>query len=650
MDKSDYAPPAMRKLRVYAFDPQASTQMDTVRINHATIELPWEQRWEPDILPGPVNEYLEVIDVDPTSGQFYKPVNLNDPHVLAQDGIAPSEGDPRFHQQMVFAVAMKTIKLFERALGRKVFWSPRAIEDKRTKKLTHGYVRRLRIYPHALREANAYYSPAKKALLFGYFKASLSNAGVNLPGGWIFTALSHDIVAHETTHAILDGLHRRYIESTSVDSLAFHEAFADIVALLMHFTLPEVVSSQLAARRGDLTERSWLSGLARQFGEASGRYSALRDAIDEKGKDGLPDPTRLAQLSEPHERGAILVAAVFDAFITIYEQRTTDLFRLAGHDKASTANLSTELIARLTREAVKAADHVLRMCIRALDYLPPVDVHFGEFLRAIVTADNDLVPDDRMHYRLAVIQAFRRRGIFPDKCLSLAPDSLLWESLKGYQTEELSLTADDLLAFQAPPKSNWPGGSLDLTPQYLRGNAFLQSEHNRQVVWNWLMEESDHDAEWEKVLGIFFMAHPDATKKQGALFVGWDGVQPAVEVHSVRTCRRAGPDGQDLRQLVVEITQRRRGYFDSAQQLKEDQQAPRKDDRRSYDFTFRGGATLIIDLRDGTLRYVIRKRIDDDERLDAQRRFLQTGNDSLAMTYREPRADDNPFAMTHRGV
>lgn len=588
MDKSDYAPPAMRKLRVYAFDPQASTQMDTVRINHATIELPWEQRWEPDILPGPVNEYLEVIDVDPTSGQFYKPVNLNDPHVLAQDGIAPSEGDPRFHQQMVFAVAMKTIKLFERALGRKVFWSPRAIEDKRTKKLTHGYVRRLRIYPHALREANAYYSPAKKALLFGYFKASLSNAGVNLPGGWIFTALSHDIVAHETTHAILDGLHRRYIESTSVDSLAFHEAFADIVALLMHFTLPEVVSSQLAARRGDLTERSWLSGLARQFGEASGRYSALRDAIDEKGKDGLPDPTRLAQLSEPHERGAILVAAVFDAFITIYEQRTTDLFRLAGHDKASTANLSTELIARLTREAVKAADHVLRMCIRALDYLPPVDVHFGEFLRAIVTADNDLVPDDRMHYRLAVIQAFRRRGIFPDKCLSLAPDSLLWESLKGYQTEELSLTADDLLAFQAPPKSNWPGGSLDLTPQYLRGNAFLQSEHNRQVVWNWLMEESDHDAEWEKVLGIFFMAHPDATKKQGALFVGWDGVQPAVEVHSVRTCRRAGPDGQDLRQLVVEITQRRRGYFDSAQQLKEDQQAPRKDDRRSYDFTFRG--------------------------------------------------------------
>ncbi|SDO64433.1 hypothetical protein SAMN04489798_3480 [Pseudomonas arsenicoxydans] len=40
MDTSDYSPPAMRKLRVYAFDPQASTQMETVQINHATIELP----------------------------------------------------------------------------------------------------------------------------------------------------------------------------------------------------------------------------------------------------------------------------------------------------------------------------------------------------------------------------------------------------------------------------------------------------------------------------------------------------------------------------------------------------------------------------------------------------------------------------------
>jgi serine/threonine protein kinase len=39
---------------------------------------------------------------------------LDDPDVLAQDGLAPSEGNPQFHQQMAYAVAMTTIRNFER--------------------------------------------------------------------------------------------------------------------------------------------------------------------------------------------------------------------------------------------------------------------------------------------------------------------------------------------------------------------------------------------------------------------------------------------------------------------------------------------------------------------------------------------------------
>lgn len=643
MPQPEYPTPAMRKLRVYAFDPQASIQMDTAAVNQATISFPWEERWEEAIGVGPVNEYLEVVDYDPTSGQFYEPVDLNDPSLLAQDGLAPSEGDPRFHQQMVFAVAMKTIKLFERALGRKVFWSPQQTGQPGNR--VYDYVQRLRIYPHALREANAYYSPDKKSLLFGYFKASVSDPGNNLPGGWVFTALSHDIIVHETTHAILDGLHRRYIESTSVDSLAFHEAFADIVALLMHFSLPEVVASQLTSLRGDLSDRSWLSGLARQFGEATGSYAALRDAID-TGADGKPDPRRLATLDEPHERGAVLVAAVFDAFVTIYKGRTDDLFRLAAQGSRESGNLPAELIARLTREAVKAADHVLRMCIRALDYLPPIDVRFGEFLRAIVTADTDLVPDDPRRYRLAMIQGFRRRGIYPDKCLSLAPDSLLWETAKGYRSsiKEDDITAKDLLDFKAPPALGKPAGMLDLLPRYRRYESFQQAQSNARVVWHWLMASTPNDAQWQHALGIFFMSKD----KRAPRTVPLDKRNKyAVEVHSVRTCRRAGPDGQDLRQLVVEVTQKRDGFFDERQQKAiDDGEAPQE----KGDFVFRGGATLIIDLRDGTLRYVIRKRIDDDERLAQQRAFLLQGSGSLAMTYRGQRNDDNPFAMMHRGV
>ena len=163
-------------------------------------------------------------------------VNLNDPSLLAQDGYQPSEGNAGFHQQMVYGVAMKTIEHFERALGRPVLWRPRINPENKFD--DSQFERRLKIHPHALRQANAFYSPLGIALLFGYFEASANDPGNHVPGSKVYACLSHDIVAHETTHAILDGMHRRFNEPTNPDVLALHEAFADIVALMQHFTIP----------------------------------------------------------------------------------------------------------------------------------------------------------------------------------------------------------------------------------------------------------------------------------------------------------------------------------------------------------------------------------------------------------------------------
>jgi hypothetical protein len=554
--------------------------------------------------------------------------------------LAPSEGNPRFHQQMVFAVAMKAIRTFERALGRKVFWAPHWSPEKNT----YQEVRKLRVYPHALREPNAYYSRDKKALLFGYFRSSARDAGAS----WVFTALSHDIIVHETTHAILDGLHRRYGEATSADSLAFHEAFADIVALLSHFTLREAVQDEIALNGGRLDSPSLMSGLAKQFAAATGKAGALREAIDAKKPDGEPQDHDFDSLTEPHERGAILVAAVFDAFLTIYQRRVTDLLRIADVRIGEQGSLHPDLVERLTREAVKAADHVLRMCIRALDYLPPFDVRFGEFLRAIVTADTDLVANDRLGYRLAMIEAFRRRGIVPENCLSLAPDSLLWEA-----------PLRDLNSANLP--------DLDLYGQFNRTEAWAIAEQNRLKVHGWIMtaEKPEDDAAWQAACGVLFRMQlmPDDDRltvshwpKHGSFLAqSW----PKVEVHSVRATRRTGPDGQDLRQLIIEITQRRRGFYDPSTQVEQDKKA---DDPAHPDFVFRGGATLIFDLqeaagyrRSGSLRYVIRKRISDETRLRRQAEFLKqhrfggfgiTYSSSDLDYYGEPR---EPFALVHRG-
>jgi hypothetical protein len=103
MASDDLVPdPVQRKLRIFALDPSVAARTETAGIGEITIPIPWEK----DLLPGPVGEYIEVVDADPASGFFYKPVDLNDGRILAQNGLAPSEINPQFHQQMVYAVGM----------------------------------------------------------------------------------------------------------------------------------------------------------------------------------------------------------------------------------------------------------------------------------------------------------------------------------------------------------------------------------------------------------------------------------------------------------------------------------------------------------------------------------------------------------------
>src|SRR5215472_16900965 len=66
--------PPFRRLRAYAFDPSLSMHLENAPVNLVTMKVPWEFDPETgkDILkPGPVGEYLEVVDVDPASGCFY---------------------------------------------------------------------------------------------------------------------------------------------------------------------------------------------------------------------------------------------------------------------------------------------------------------------------------------------------------------------------------------------------------------------------------------------------------------------------------------------------------------------------------------------------------------------------------------------------
>jgi hypothetical protein len=97
------------------------------------------------------------------------------------------------------------------------------------------------------------------------------------------------------------------------------------------------------------------------------------------------------------------------------------------------------------------------MCIRAFEYLPPVDVTYGDFLRAVVTSDYDVFPDDPLEQRNSLIEGFRRRGIYPEGVSSLSLDALRWpersvpENLPPLNVAERLLEATQAFEPDAPP-------------------------------------------------------------------------------------------------------------------------------------------------------------------------------------------------------
>ncbi|MFN2397761.1 MAG: hypothetical protein ABR543_03800 [Gemmatimonadaceae bacterium] len=613
------SPPVFRKLRGYALDPSLAQALQTAPISEIIFRLPWEE-----LEAGPIGEYLEVIDYDPAAKCFYEPVDLNDPHLLAQDGLPPSEGTPQFHQQMTYAVAQLTIHNFERALGRRTLWSPGPPREGAHPKDDSHFVERLRIYPHALREANAYYSPAKKALLLGYFTAAAGDPSDHVPGAVVFTALSHDIIAHETAHALLDGMHRNLGRATNPDMLAFHEAFADIVALFQHFTFPEIMRHQIAQTRGEIRlQENLLGQLASQFGRAMGTRGALRDFIGRRDpktgewKPHVANPADYDNVTEPHGRGAILVAAIFEAFLSIYRSRVSDLQRLytSGTGILPAGAVHPDLVNRMSEEASKTATHVLTMCVRALDYCPPVDLTFGEYLRALITADYDAFPEDIRRYRVAVVEAFRRRGLYPRDVRTLSAENLRWRVPENDDRRPSDTLLKLLLEMRKHANQHFYAAS--------RKELFNLERGTRAALHDWLEKHFKTGEEGER----------------DALFLGL-APEASFEVHSAHFASRTGPHGDPYVQMIVQLIQER--------------MVPIAEDEDDSDgMRFEGGSTLIANLHAPEVAYCIRKPMESITRRQRQQQFRVTeANTGIRSTYFPVPEDGEvrePFALLHRG-
>jgi len=533
-------PPPVRLLKVYCFDPS----LGRLPGNVITVSVPYEK-----LAPGPVGERIAVVDYDSTRDCFYDPVDLDDPLVALRGGMEPSESDPHFHQQMVYAVVSETLRRFETALGRPL----RRVAPEGESSF------RLYAYPHAQRVTNAWATDTGE-LAFGYFQASAAATGRTIPGQTVFTCLSHDAIVMTTTQAILYAVRPDFAEGFDkhIDTLAFFSAFCDLSALLLRFSHREALLDTIQRTGGviyrsvlradgdtadapriqaELAANNPLLALASGFGEALGQDGGLRKTLFE-----APNPGKLATVQQPHQRGEILTAAVLDAYFSIYARRSMEYFRIyrSGGGRLDSGDLPAALSGRLADEATRLAVSMYDLCVRALDYCPAGGLTFDDFLRACITADYERTPTDELGVRDALMQAFRLRGIRPAGAPFFSEDALRWPLVD-------------------PRHLNKPGLRLRGLPE--------PDERCRQLN--------------QRALRAFIRANAKALALQPTT---------AFDVYPLQVVRRSTPDDRPRQVLVTQVVSR--------------PAAKRTGGKGANDDTA-GGVTLVFD-GGGQLRYAIR--------------------------------------------
>jgi hypothetical protein len=373
---------------------------------------------------GPVGARVAVLDFDPGTGALGPGVACIPPAREAlpyrySSSTPPAVETfqyPAFICESVFGTVHETIRMFEEPdiLGRPVAWAFSGPQ--------------LLVVPRAGEWENAFYERDSRSLQFFYFPHRVT-------GQRVHTALSQDIVAHETTHAILDGINPDLYNALSTESLAIHEAVADLGALAVALSSRVLQSRFLDTTGGDPSKWAAFAGLAAQFAEGTGRTTRfLRDlANDLKVSD--------VDTTEPHELSQVLSGALHALWRELYRS-------LKQHLQRKEPRLEERAAAG--RVVWRAREIYERMAFRALDCLPPGESTFADYARAILAADQSGVPEFDGP-RAFLRKEFVRRGIAASEAALRVETNLNVPAVR--KTDVEALASSDYAAYAFASKN-----------------------------------------------------------------------------------------------------------------------------------------------------------------------------------------------------
>jgi len=322
-------------------------------------------------LDGPACRRMAVVDFDPATGLPLPPpakFRASKPGILhgTYEVDASKPQSAAALAVNAFGTVFLTVKMFEgdNALGRTVEW---AFEGEQ-----------LMIVPRAGEWANAFYDRSTRSLQFFWFPGRAA-------GSTVYTALSRDIVAHEVGHALLDAVVPSLYDSATPESIAIHEAVADLIAILMALDSQPLRAFVLAMSGNQLTGMNAFNKIAEEFGTAQVsadgiERTALRSLSNTETRETLKD-------AGPHELSVLLSGIFYDTAQSIFDKRMKD-------ELSQRPGATPDDMAAAAQRALGTTYGIFRRVIlRAIDYLPPGELTFADVGRATLAADHASLPD-----------------------------------------------------------------------------------------------------------------------------------------------------------------------------------------------------------------------------------------------------------------
>ena len=210
-------------------------------------------------------------------------------------------------------------------------------------------------------------------------------------------------------------------------------------------------------------------------------------------------------ITKPHALSQVLSAALYNMIIGMH-QRWWQKFSGEGADLDFSASGKALAI---------AADHFKRMVFRALDYLPPAEVSFADYGRAIIAADQASHPDDDQE-RQFIRGEFVKRGIVTSpKALDVETD---FEHAAVKELDLAALVSSDAVAADFANRNrdllHIPDGALfqvaprlDVTKLYYHRDGQKQRVRERLLKVRWTQFEPNPIGRgWPQTREIFTWA------------------------------------------------------------------------------------------------------------------------------------------------